>query len=64
MPMAIGHEATGIVEVLGSGELGFTIGDRVVLSFLPQCGACVNCLSGQAFLCSNGAAANAAPISA
>lgn len=60
LPMALGHEATGIVEALGSDEPGFAVGDRVVVSFLPQCGTCVNCLSGEAWLCANGAASNGA----
>jgi len=60
LPMALGHEATGIVEALGSDDPGFAVGDRVVLSFLPQCGGCTNCLSGEAYLCANGAASNGA----
>ena len=59
MPMAIGHEATGIVEVLGSpDDTRFSIGDRVVLAFLPSCGECVRCQSGEGYMCPNGAAAN------
>lgn len=60
MPMAIGHEAVGIVEALGTpDEAQFSVGDRVVLAFLPMCGACVRCQSGEGYMCSNGAAANA-----
>jgi alcohol dehydrogenase len=60
MPMAIGHEATGIVEALGSAnDPGFSVGDRVVLAFLPMCGECVRCHSGEGYMCANGAAANA-----
>lgn len=59
MPMAIGHEATGIVEALGSpDDAQFAVGDRVVLSFLPACGDCVRCRSGEGYMCPNGAAAN------
>ena len=59
MPMALGHEATGIVEAVGSiDDPQFAVGDRVVLAFLPACGACVRCQSGEGFLCPNGAAAN------
>ena len=61
MPMAIGHEATGIVEALGdANDRSFAIGDRVVLAFLPMCGDCVRCQSGEGYMCANGAAANAA----
>ncbi len=59
MPMAIGHEATGIVEALGDPqETGFAVGDRVILAFLPACGECVRCRSGEAYMCAVGAAAN------
>jgi Zn-dependent alcohol dehydrogenase len=59
MPMAIGHEATGIVEALGSpDDTGFAIGDRVILAFLPACGECVRCRAGEAYMCAAGAAAN------
>lgn len=59
MPMALGHEATGIVEALGDpDELGIAVGDRVILAFLPACGECVRCRSGEAYLCAKGTAAN------
>ena len=59
MPMVIGHEASGIVEALGSpDDVEFAVGDRVVLSFLPACGECVRCRSGEGYMCPNGAAAN------
>ncbi|MDH7973219.1 alcohol dehydrogenase catalytic domain-containing protein [Sphingomonas sp. AR_OL41] len=61
MPMAIGHEATGIIEALGSpDDAHFAIGDRVVLAFLPACGECVRCQSGEGYMCANGAASNGA----
>ena len=60
MPMALGHEAAATVEVLGDpDDQRFRVGDRVVLSFLPACGACVACASGESYMCANGAAANA-----
>ncbi|EJL33991.1 alcohol dehydrogenase catalytic domain-containing protein [Novosphingobium sp. AP12] len=59
MPMALGHEAAGTVLELGDpDEPGLAVGDRVVLVFLPSCGQCVQCLSGEGYLCANGAAAN------
>lgn len=58
MPMVIGHEATGIVEALGSGCDGVAVGDRVVLAFLPACGHCPRCLAGETWLCGPGASAN------
>lgn len=59
MPMALGHEATGIVEALGSpDDPGFAVGDRVILAFLPSCGECARCKAGEPFMCSEGAKAN------
>lgn len=46
-PRALGHEGTGIVEALGPGVTGLAPGDRVVLVFLPSCGRCAPCLSGE-----------------
>ncbi len=61
MPMAIGHEAVGTVIETGSNAAGqFAAGDRVVLSFLPSCGHCKQCLSGEGYMCGHGAAANGA----
>jgi alcohol dehydrogenase len=59
MPMALGHEAAATVLALGDpDEADLAIGDRVVLVFLPSCGQCVPCLSGEGYLCANAAAAN------
>lgn len=61
VPMALGHEATGIVEALGDPqEDGIAVGDRVVLAFLPSCGKCRRCASGESWLCEPGTAANGA----
>jgi len=61
LPMALGHEAVATVLALGQpDDMQFAVGDRVVLSFLPACGACVPCVSGEGYLCARGAAANGA----
>lgn len=61
MPMAIGHEAVATVVDTGPGAAAhFNPGDRVVLSFLPLCGHCTACMSGEGYMCANGAAANGA----
>jgi len=58
-PMALGHEATGIIEALGApDDQGFAVGDRVILAFLPSCGECTRCKAGEPFMCSQGAKAN------
>ena len=35
-----GHEGAGIVEEVGPNTAGWSVGDHVVLSFLPACGLC------------------------
>jgi alcohol dehydrogenase len=60
MPMALGHEAAGIVEELGDGVSDLKRGDHVVLVFVPSCGHCNPCAEGRPALCEPGAAANAA----
>ena len=60
MPMALGHEAAGIVEELGEGVTDLQVGDHVVLVFVPSCGHCAPCAEGRPALCEPGAAANGA----
>src|SRR5216684_614030 len=57
-PMALGHEAAGVVEALGSGVDDLKKGDHVVLVFIPSCGHCPPCAEGRPALCEPGAAAN------
>lgn len=72
VPMLLGHEAAGVVAALGEG-LGersddgpgngsddLALGDRVVLTFLPRCGACPACATDGRLPCGPGSAANAA----
>lgn len=60
VPMLLGHEAAGIVERVGDGVDDLSIGERVVLVFLPRCGHCVACATGGLTPCEPGSAANAA----
>ena len=60
LPMALGHEAAGIVEELGPGVDDLKRGDHVVMVFVPSCGRCVRCMEGRPALCEPGAAANTA----
>ena len=60
LPVALGHEASGIVEDVGPGVTSVARGDHVVMSFLPICGECAACAEGRASLCGPGYAANAA----
>lgn len=58
VPMALGHEAAGEVEELGSGVRDLKVGDHVVMVFVPSCGHCLPCAEGRPALCEPGAAAN------
>ena len=60
MPMAIGHEAAGIVAAIGPEVTDLEPGDHVVMVFMPSCGHCVPCSEGRPALCEPGAAANGA----
>ncbi len=54
-PFAGGHEGAGIVTKAGYNTKGLKEGDHVVFSFLPACGHCRWCASGQQNLCDLGA---------
>ena len=60
MPMALGHEAAGVVEELGEGVTDLRVGDHVVVVFVPSCGHCAPCAEGRPALCEPGAVANGA----
>jgi S-(hydroxymethyl)glutathione dehydrogenase / alcohol dehydrogenase len=51
MPVVLGHEASAIVQEVGDGVTDLTPGDHVVVSWVPQCGACYFCRRGQPNLC-------------
>ncbi|MFQ5774785.1 MAG: zinc-dependent alcohol dehydrogenase family protein, partial [Kiloniellaceae bacterium] len=59
-PMALGHEAAGIVEETGRGVNDLRPGDHLVMVFVPSCGHCLPCMEGRPALCEPGAASNAA----
>ena len=59
-PMALGHEAAGIVEECGAGVDDLKPGDHVVMVFVPSCGHCLPCAEGRPALCEPGAASNGA----
>jgi len=51
LPSVLGHEGAGIVEQVGEGVTQVKPGDHVVLSFVPNCGECFNCLRAEPHLC-------------
>jgi S-(hydroxymethyl)glutathione dehydrogenase/alcohol dehydrogenase len=54
LPMVLGHEGAGIVEDVGPGVTRVKPGDHVVCSFIPTCGTCHWCATGQQALCDMG----------
>ncbi|MBD8015991.1 MULTISPECIES: zinc-dependent alcohol dehydrogenase family protein [Planococcus] len=60
VPMALGHEAAGVVVDIGQEVTDLEPGDHVVCVFVPSCGQCGPCREGRPALCERGAAANTA----
>ncbi len=53
-PAMGGHEGAGKVIQVGEGVEDVEVGDHVVLSFIPSCGKCEPCVTGQSNLCDLG----------
>jgi S-(hydroxymethyl)glutathione dehydrogenase/alcohol dehydrogenase len=56
-PIVLGHEGAGVVEEIGDGVTSVKPGDRVVISWVPQCGECFFCTRDQGYLCERASAA-------
>ncbi len=54
-PLVGGHEGAGVVVALGEGVRSVAVGDHVAASFIPSCGRCHWCSTGQQILCDVGA---------
>jgi alcohol dehydrogenase (nicotinoprotein) len=54
-PIVGGHEGAGIIEDVGPGVTRVKPGDHAVCSFIPNCGVCRFCASGQQSICDMGA---------
>ncbi|HXH33448.1 MAG TPA: Zn-dependent alcohol dehydrogenase [Plantibacter sp.] len=50
-PLVMGHEGSGVVLELGEGVTSLSVGDHVVLSWVPPCGECRYCRSGHEARC-------------
>jgi Zn-dependent alcohol dehydrogenase len=51
LPAVFGHEAAGVVEMLGPGVTLVRPGDPVVVSLLRSCGRCFYCVTGAPHQC-------------
>ncbi|MCJ7550211.1 MAG: alcohol dehydrogenase catalytic domain-containing protein, partial [Anaerolineae bacterium] len=52
-PVVMGHEAAGIVAVVGANVTGFQVGDRVAAHPVHPCGRCPACQRSWGHLCVN-----------
>jgi S-(hydroxymethyl)glutathione dehydrogenase/alcohol dehydrogenase len=50
-PVVLGHEAAGVVDRLGEGVTGWSVGDAVLVGGLTACGSCRNCRNGHPAAC-------------
>ncbi|MEZ5111692.1 MAG: NAD(P)-dependent alcohol dehydrogenase [Microbacteriaceae bacterium] len=55
LPMTLGHEGAGIVDALGAGVTGVTIGDSVAVYGPWGCGLCHACAQGKENYCNRAA---------
>jgi 2-desacetyl-2-hydroxyethyl bacteriochlorophyllide A dehydrogenase len=53
-PRVLGHESTGVVDLLGEEVTGLAVGDRVVLNSIEFCRHCPLCFAGRVNLCPDG----------
>lgn len=58
VPMLLGHEAAGRVERLGTQVGDLSVGQRLVMTFLPRCGVCAGCRTNGRLPCIPGSATN------
>lgn len=54
-PVLGGHEGAGVIVEVGPDVDDLSVGDHVVLSFIPSCGKCPSCQEGLRNLCNLGA---------
>jgi len=51
LPVILGHEAAGVIEKIGPGVESVKVGDHVCSSYIPSCGKCWYCNTGQPTMC-------------
>ena len=51
-PSVLGHEGAGVIEEVGPGVNGLSVGDHVIPLYIPECRNCKFCTSRKTNLCS------------
>jgi S-(hydroxymethyl)glutathione dehydrogenase/alcohol dehydrogenase len=51
VPAVLGHEGAGEIVAVGEGVTSVKEGDHIIVAWMPPCGECKFCLTGQANLC-------------
>ncbi len=51
LPAVFGHEAAGIIDMVGDDVDNFKVGDHVVVTLIRSCGHCHPCARGQQVMC-------------
>ncbi len=54
LPLTLGHEVAGVIQQVGSGVTGCSVGDRVCLHYMVTCGDCIYCNRGSEQFCTSG----------
>ncbi len=54
LPITLGHEVAGEIEILGNRVTDFQIGDRVCVNYMITCGRCKYCVQGTEQFCVEG----------
>jgi len=63
LPAVYGHEAAGTITAIGPNVKEFAVGERVAVTLIRSCDACVNCASGHPALCTTQHDADSGPLS-
>lgn len=50
-PTVLGHEGAGVVESIGERVTNVSVGDHVIMAYVPECGQCNFCKSPKTNLC-------------
>ena len=53
LPAVLGHEMSGTIAAVGDGVSGWSVGERVTVMPLAQCGHCPACRAGHSHICHN-----------